>query len=379
MFTGGGFMDIGFEQAGFDVVWTNEINPVFAKMFMSARAGMSIPGAKRQPPKPNETSVADLKAAQVLREAFNGKAPSMFGIIGGPPCPDFSRGGLNGGGKGANGKLTANFVQLICRLMPDFFIIENVPGLLRTKKHRTFLNQQIAHLRRAGNYLVDYKILNALQLGAPQDRERLFIVGFRKTIAFRAIGHRLKSDARDWFDWPVDPRYTEARQLAWPQSSPFGKTPPKPAGIPDELMVYTHIGPHNNPAKVANGRDVFKAHSPKFRTRREGDVKHKSFKRLHRYRFSPTAWYGNQEVHLHPWLPRRLSVRESLRLQTVPDDYVLPADATLCAKFKLICNGVPCLMARALAECVREFAERSIANSPHGSMRAQAIRSRIQR
>lgn len=375
MFTGGGFMDIGFEQAGFDVVWTNELNPVFAKMFMSARAGMSIPGAKRKPPKPNGISVADLKATQVLREAFKGKSPSMFGVIGGPPCPDFSRGGLNGGGNGINGKLTADFVQLLCRLQPDFFVIENVPGLLHTKKHRRFLNSQIAYLRKTGNFIVDFQILNALQLGAPQDRERLFIVGFRKLLVHRALGRRPRTTENGWFPWPVDPKYRDARQLPWPKTSPFGKQPPKPSGIPDELMVYTYLGPHNDPAKVANGLDVFKAHSRKFRTRREGDVKHKSFKRLHRYRFSPTAWYGNQEVHLHPWLPRRLSVREALRLQTVPDDYVLPADATLCAKFKLICNGVPCLMARAIAERVREFAARSAATKPHGSRRTSAKRT----
>lgn len=354
-------MDIGFEQAGFDVVWTNELNPVFAKMFMSARAGMSIPGAKRKPPKPNGVSVADLKATQVLREAFKGKSPSMFGIIGGPPCPDFSRGGLNGGGNGINGKLTADFVQLLCRLQPDFFVIENVPGLLQTKKHRRFLNRQIAYLRKSGNFIVDFQILNALQLGAPQDRERLFIVGFRKRLVHRALGRKPKTSERGWFPWPVNPKYRDARQLPWPKTSPFGKTPQKPSGIPDELMVYTYLGPHNDPANIANGRDVFQAHSRKFRTRREGDVKNKSFKRLHRYRFSPTAWYGNQEVHLHPWLPRRLSVREALRLQTVPDDYVLPADTTLCAKFKLICNGVPCLMARAIAEQVRAFAENSMA------------------
>jgi DNA (cytosine-5)-methyltransferase 1 len=242
--------------------------------------------------------------------------------------------------------------------------MENVPGLLRTKKHRRFLIKQIIYLRTIGNFLVDYRILNSLQFGAPQDRERLFVVGFRKSLAYRALGRQPQATERDWFPWPYDPRYSAARQLPWPKTSPFGRKPKKPTGIPDELMVYTHIGPPNSPARVANGRDVFKAHSPKFRKRREGDVKHKSFKRLHRYRFSPTAWYGNQEVHLHPWLPRRLSVREALRLQTVPDDYVLPADTSLCAKFKLICNGVPCLMARVLAEAVLNFATKALASMP---------------
>jgi len=379
LFTGGGFMDIGFEQAGFDVAWTNELNPVFAEMFVTARGGMTIPGARKKPLKPNLTSVSRLKAAAVLREAFPRKRPNMFGAIGGPPCPDFSRGGLHGGGKGVNGRLTADFVRLLCRLKPDFFVIENVPGLIRTKKHRRFLKRQITYLRKTGNFLVDFRILNSLQFGAPQDRERLFVVGFRKTLAYCALGRRPRATERGWFPWPHDPRYTGARQLPWPKVSPFGKEPKKPAGIPDELMVYTYFGPQDDPVSVANGCDFFKAHSPKFRKRQEGDVKHKSFKRLHRYRFSPTAWYGNQEVHLHPWLPRRLSVREALRLQTVPDDYVLPADATLSAKFKLICNGVPCLMARALATVVREFAAKALASTPASQLDRRAKRALVGR
>ena len=54
----------------------------------------------------------------------------------------------------------------------------------------------------------------------------------------------------------------------------------------------------------------------------------------------------------------RLSVREALRIQTVPDEYVLPADSLhLSAKFKMICNGVPCLMASRLAAAIKEFIE----------------------
>lgn len=348
-------MDIGFEQAGFEVAWSNEVNAEFAAMFVAARTGMNIPGTRRKPRKPNQTSVANLNSAQIIREAFRSSQPKLFGVIGGPPCPDFSRGGLNGGSTGSNGRLTAVFVRLLCKIKPAFFVIENVPGLLRTEKHRLFLEKQVSILRRLGKFLVDFKILNSLQFGAPQDRERLFVIGVRKKLAYEAIGRRISADAIGWFPWPVDPRYASARQLPWPTTSPFGRTPEKPPGIPDELTTFAYFGPQNDPSMLPNGNDVFQAHSWKFNKRPEGDVKHKSFKRLHRFRFSPTAWYGNQEVHLHPWLPRRLSVREALRLQTVPDDYVLPADATLSAKFKLVCNGVPCVMARAVAEATRLF------------------------
>jgi len=68
----------------------------------------------------------------------------------------------------------------------------------------------------------------------------------------------------------------------------------------------------------------------------KGMLKENLFKRLHRYRFSPTACYGNNEVHLHPWENRRLTVREAMRIQGIPDTYVLPPQMSLTAKFAMI-------------------------------------------
>jgi len=81
----------------------------------------------------------------------------------------------------------------------------------------------------------------------------------------------------------------------------------------------------------------------------EGDTKRRSFKRLHRYRYSPTTCFGNNEVFLHPYKNRRLTVREALRIQSVDDKYVWGAERQ-SAKFKVIGNGVPVLLAEAVAE-----------------------------
>ena len=93
---------------------------------------------------------------------------------------------------------------------------------------------------------------------------------------------------------------------------------------PLELTVYPLLHSSPAPTNLSNGLEAFKPYSSKFWKIPEGNSSGKSFKRLHRYKYSPTAWYGNNEVHLHPWEPRRLSVREALRIQTVPDTYVLP-------------------------------------------------------
>jgi len=359
-FTGGGLFDLGFKQAGFSTCWTNEnYIPFVAGYECGMSSWLNSRGRKAATAKiSNTSSICDLTAKAILNQAFQGPRPQTFGVIGGPPCPDFSNGGLHAGGNGMNGKLTSVFVDMICRLRPTFFVIENVPGLYRFHKHRAFLMRKLATLQQHG-YAVDFTILNALELGVPQDRERLFVVGFGKADAQRALGRNPADSDTGWFRWPENGSYAGAKALSWPDTIKFGRKPSTPSGIPIELTVYPALLGNGDPEKLPNGRDVFEPYSRRFWETPEGDVANKSFKRLHRYRFSPTAWYGNQEVHLHPWKPRRLSVREALRIQSVPDQYILPDDISLSAKFKLICNGVPCLMAFRLATAVKSFLKRA--------------------
>lgn len=89
----------------------------------------------------------------------------------------------------------------------------------------------------------------------------------------------------------------------------------------------------------------------------EGDVSKKCYKRLHRWRYSPTAAYGNNEVHLHPYKVRRLSVAETLAIQSLPQEFCLPPEMSLSAKFKTVGNGVPYLLAKGIAETIREYLE----------------------
>ena len=237
---------------------------------------------------------------------------------------------------------------MIMQLQPGFFLIENVAGLYKFKKHRIFLNQMITKLRKESGYIVDYRLLNALELGVPQNRERLFVIGFRMKLAKRSLGSDVDLHKINWFPWPTVTAYTGAKNLDWPTRDPFGSTPIKPKSLPYELTTYSVLAENVDPEKLPNGKEYFNSYSKKFWDRDEGDVSSKSFKRLHRFRYSPTAWYGNQEVHLHPWKPRRLSVREALRIQSAPDEYVLPPGKSLSEKFRLICNGVPCRMAELL-------------------------------
>lgn len=353
-FTGGGFLDLGFEIAGFDVIWTNESNNVFSDMYEYGITSWrrSVFNESIEAKISDRRSIEDITSRYILDSIFCGKRPPLFGIIGGPPCPDFSQGGKNLGGKGDKGHLSQVFVDRICEIKPDFFVFENVPGLMNNRRHREFLAQLEMQLENH-HYSLDIRILNVLDLGWPQNRERLILIGLNRNTSLACMKREFLRGERGWFPWPVFPEYTGAKErFCWPDAEPLNRTPEKPQDIPDELMVNHLLDGDNPPSEQPNGLEGFKPHSNKFLTKREGDVKGKSFKRLHRYRYSPTACYGNNEVHLHPWENRRLTVREAMRIQGIPDEYVLPKNKSLTAKFALIGNGVPVPLAEKVAESI---------------------------
>ena len=362
-FTGGGFLDIGFEQIGFETVWTNERDPMFASMYeygmtLWRQANNRNPSAARISTTRN---IENLYAPVIERQAFPKGKPSFFGVIGGPPCPDFSNGGLQQGSKGPNGKLTRTYVDRILALRPQFFVFENVAGLFRTKVHRAYLEELKGHLQRAG-YCLDLRIINALEMGVPQDRERLIIIGVYHSFAKHCANRMIHRWERNWFPWPELPDFKQAKtRFDWPEISPFGQKPSLPHGIPYQLTV---AGAFRSMPKE-NKDEVFNAYSQRFQTVCEGDTKRKSFKRLHRYRFSPTACYGHNEVHLHPWKERRLSVREAMRIQGIPDEYALQPDHPLGAKFSIVSNGVPVPLAFQIAKSLEGFLSAGLKRGRH--------------
>jgi DNA (cytosine-5)-methyltransferase 1 len=365
-FTGGGFLDLGFLKRGFKIVWKNENNPAFAD---GHEHGMSTMFDQQgEHAINNRLSIVSVPCKQVLKEAFhNTPKPQTFGMIGGPPCSDFANGGKHRGSSGRNGILTKVFVDHILEIQPSFFLLENVKGLFQI--HRPFLDGLITKLNV--RYNTSLRLLDALDYGVPQSRERMFLVGFHKRWLKMSLGidEDLNGD-RIWFPWRRKKHRNAKTAYTWPGQSPFGDSPVKPLGIPDELMVGTWIcDPELDVATLPNGLDQFVAKSSKFGRINEGDDSRKSFKRLHRWRYSPTAAYGKNEVHLHPIHPRRLSVREVMRIQTIPDEYVLPEDMSLSHKFTLVGNGVPVRLAEAMAASFEKVIYKHIVNLPEDRQR----------
>ncbi len=360
-FSGSGFLDLGFEKSGYEVVLVNEFFKPFLAAYQFARKGMNIsePVYGHWNTDINRFLSEDEDA---LRKYISDarKDNSIIGFIGGPPCPDFSVAGKNRGKDGKNGILSRSYADLIIKMSPDFFLFENVKGLWRTARHRAFFEELKTDFKKAG-YVLTNRLTNSLEYGAPQDRDRILLIGIKKERLLASCYNDNNEIVN--FDWSKHQTFCldEVKKLPWPGTNPFGAILAAPTNIPEKYRSLTvqYWFDQNDVIHHANCKDYFTPRGgiERMLTVGEGDVSKKSYKRLHRYRYSPTVAYGNNEVHLHPTEARRLSVAEALALQTLPKEFVLPPDMTLSNKFKTVGNGVPFVLANGIAKTLQEYIE----------------------
>lgn len=354
-FSGSGFLDLGFEQNGFKINFVNELQPSFLTAYKYSRTkmGMDRPLYGYFNIDINKfLGEYKIELHQYLSKERN--KGNLIGFIGGPPCPDFSIAGKNRGRNGDNGRLSQSYINLIVEMRPDFFLFENVKGLWQTTSHRVFFEELKQQLHNAG-YSITNRLINALEFGAPQDRDRILMFGIKKEL--------LNSPEQiNSFPWERYKKHSvkEIKSLPWPRKETFIENSKRicPKGVPEHFTVEYWFR-KNDVENHANSGDFFQPRGGLHRieTVQEGDVSRKSYKRLHRWRYSPTVAYGNNEVHLHPYKSRRISAAEALALQTLPKEFELPADMTLTDKFKTIGNGVPFLLSSGIAKTVRQFLE----------------------
>lgn len=362
-FSGSGLLDLGFEDSGFDIQFVNECHLPFLDAYKYSRSKLKkdspIHGySSKRIEEFLEKKYLNLLKSSVKNSRENG---DKVGFIGGPPCPDFSVGGKNKGKNGENGVLTSIYAELICKVKPDYFIFENVKGLWRTKRHREFYDEIKVKLEKSG-YLLTDRLTNCIEYGAPQDRDRILLFGIHKSSS-------TDKNICNNFKWSKYIKYDRSEVLnreIWPDKTVYKENSktrrPKNISNYEELTVNYWFN-KNEVDNHPNSEHFFKPRAglAKFKVIPEGDDSKKSFKRLHRWRFSPTAAYGNNEVHLHPFESRRISAAEALAIQSLPKSFELPPDMSLTNMFKTIGNGVPYLAAKGLAMTVKDYLEEKCA------------------
>lgn len=356
-FSGSGFLDLGFERSGFDIEFVNEFSAPFLEAYKYSREQMKFKKPVYGYWNTDINEYLEQRKEELKSYITETRiSKKMIGFIGGPPCPDFSIAGKNRGKNGDNGKLSLSYVKLITEMNPDFFLFENVKGLWKTARHREFYEELKTKLHNAG-YCTTERLTNALEFGVPQDRDRILLIGIKAALLSKesVCGYEITD-----FPWTKNIKYNleEIKAKSWPTSSPFienGNLPCPPDLIKELTVEYwfekNHVSNHPNASCHFTPRNGI----IKMQTVEEGDVSKKCYKRLHRWRYSPTAAYGNNEVHLHPYKCRRLSVSEALAVQSLPEEFVFPSDMTLSNMFKTIGNGVPFLLSKGIADTLKIY------------------------
>ena len=176
LFSGAGGLDIGFENAGFSIAVAVEIDPSCCDTLRTNRPNLPV----------INKNITEVTADEIL-QAANLKPLEPALVIGGPPCQSFSLAGLRKGLEDERGKLLFEFVRIVRETLPYGFVLENVKGLTNWDSGRALkllieeLSKPIEYDGKTYTYTIaEPKVLNAVDYGVPQFRERLILVGNRK-------------------------------------------------------------------------------------------------------------------------------------------------------------------------------------------------------
>lgn len=240
-------------------------------------------------------------------------------LIGGSPCQSFSIAGKRMGTSCPRGNLIYEYFRIVEESQPKVFIYENVKGFLSIDKGETFKNF-VQSFKDLG-YTVSHQVLNTKDYGVPQNRERIYIVGFKDKVEFEfAPKQELKLKLKDMLEDSVDKKYLLNHELV---SIANGLIE-----VSDEVRVKeaTKLG-----YKVAEEGDSINISVPSSKTRR-GRVGKQVAQTL------DTAC--NQVVFNNEYIFRKLTPRECFRLQGFDDSFIFPQKMSDSQLYKQAGNGM---------------------------------------
>lgn len=292
LFSGAGGLDMGFERAGFRIIWANDFDADACKTHENWSTAKVIC-----------KDIAKIDVADI---------PDADIILGGFPCQGFS---LSGPRKIDDSRniLYKHYVRIVKAKKPLMFVGENVKGLL-SMGNGSIIEAIIAEFSDCG-YDVFYKLLNAKDYAVPEDRERVIIVGFRKDMGIKN------------FEYPMARNYHVSMKEAL-------KNIPEPTE--DEVCNAPYSSRYMSRNRKRNWEDVSYT--------------------IPAMAKQVTLWPGSPDmvkIDADHWefgkegITRRLSFREAAAIQTFPPEVEFYGD--LVSKYKQIGNAVPVKLAEIIA------------------------------
>ena len=323
LFSGAGGLDLGFHRAGFVIAIANEFDPKICPTFRYNFPNVNL----------IEGDIRNIDAGAFPQH--------VDGIIGGPPCQSWSEGGAKRGFNDPRGQLFLEYIRILEATQPLFFVAENVSGML-APRHANAVAAFLESFRHAGQhgYDVQLRMLNAKDYQVPEDRDRVFYIGFRQDLNIHDFE----------FPAPIAPRLT-LRDAIWDLQN---------TAIPALEKNHT-----NGAACIVDNHEYYvSGFSPIYMSRnRVRGWDEQGF----------TVQASGRQCQLHPQAPkmelvepnhrrfvpgsehlyRRMTVREVARIQTFPDDFHFIYE-DLNNGYKMIGNAVPVNLAFHIATQIRQ-------------------------
>lgn len=321
LFSGCGGLDLGFEKAGFDIPVANEFDSSIWETF------------KVNHP---ETHLIEGDIRKIDASLF---PEDVDGIIGGPPCQSWSEAGSLKGINDERGQLFYDYIRILKKVKPKFFLAENVSGMLANRNSAAV--QNILSLFDEAGYDTTLTMVNAKNYGVAEERKRVFYIGFRKDLEID-------------FEFPKGSTEDDAskitlRDIIWDLQDTA-----VPAGAKNR----------RNPDAINNNEYFTGSYSSIFMSRNRV----KSWDEQ-----AYTVQASGRQCQLHPQAPkmekveknvckfvdgkedlyRRMTVREVARVQGFPDDFRFIYDKVDDA-YKMIGNAVPVNLAYEIALSIKE-------------------------
>jgi DNA (cytosine-5)-methyltransferase 1 len=387
LFSGCGGLDLGFIQAGYEVIWANDFFKEAVETYKHNIGDHIIYG-----------DITKIPSSEI---------PDDFDILlGGFPCQGFSIANIKRSMEDERNFLYKELLRLIKDKKPKYFVGENVKGLISMQQGKV-LEMIITDFRKLG-YKVDFKVLKASDYGVPQNRERVVIIGNRLGLEnpFPKKTHGIENSLFESRNLP----YVTVKEVVGYLANE--RTRDKPfklkgklinnhiartnvhdefwgrkhkvnqhdicdylkiwrgkAGIStkkiDEIFGYAHTAGHwfrkdNNSGSIPNPKDWWElkkilGFDNKYdKAVTELELKPISFEQSLRINNwdKPSDTITATGPEIHPNKERRMSVRECAIIQTFPDDFVFYG--SLGNMYKQIGNAVPVLLGKKIAEVIKK-------------------------
>jgi len=331
-FAGAGGLDLGFQNAGFNVIWANEYDKEIWETYEKNHRHTVL----------DRRSIVNIPADDV---------PNCDGIIGGPPCQSWSAAGALKGIEDKRGQLFYDFIRILEAKQPKFFLAENVSGMLLGRHSQALENIKEMFRNAGAGYELSFEMVNANDYNVPQDRKRVIFVGIRKDLGFT-----YQFQKPDFLKKTLFSTISDLQNNVLP-----AKTNNKTNG--NSCFFPNHEYMTGGFSTIYMSRNRVRSWEEQSFTIQAGG-RHAPI-----HPQAPKMQFVEQDVRIfvpgEEDLYRRLSVRECARIQTFPDNFIFYYD-NISAGYKMIGNAVPVNLAQFLANTIMEQIVANEIQNPEG-------------